>query len=159
MPVRPVFTSLRPTFRTSTLRTPLLGLLAFSLAACGGDQTQESPTTEAQPDAGSAAAPEIAAGPALGKYGCVESISRMRNGSFEFESEGRGYVTLREGGRYTDPFDVKGNYHYEEAGRETRFTGGALDGAVATPLEGEGPRLRVVIPTESGERRWSCSLT
>ncbi len=61
MPVRPVFTSLRPTFRTSTLRTPLLGLLAFSLAACGGDQTQESPTTEAQPDAGSAAAPEIAA--------------------------------------------------------------------------------------------------
>lgn len=48
------------------------------------------------------------------KYGCAESITHFRNGSYQYESGGRGYVTLQPGGRY-------------------------------------------VIPTKSGNRRWSCS--
>ena len=91
--------------------------------------------------------------PALAKYGCAESMPRFRNGAYEYESEGRGYVTLQPGGRYVDPFQKPGTFRV--AGDTVRFAGAALDGAVATPLK-EG-RLWVVIPTKSGNRRWSCS--
>lgn len=96
--------------------------------------------------------------PVPGKYGCSESISRMVNGSFEFTPEGRGYLTVDGQGGYVDPYGVRGTYQ-SEGSQESRFSGGALDNAAVTPLEGDEPRLWVVIPTESGERRWSCTLT
>ena len=137
--------------------TPLAALL-LSLSACtGGGAGQDEPVSAAEArnvPAAAAAGP----GPQPGKYGCAESIPRLVNGSFEYNSEGRGFITLEADGRYTDPAGVPGSYRYDQATEESRFSGGALDGAVATPLEGEGPRLWVVIPTESGERRWSCSL-
>ncbi len=122
-----------------------LGVPATPVAGGGG-----SPT-------GNPAAP--VGGPPAGKYGCSETISRYVNGSYEFEFEGRGFITLDGRGGYIDPFDVAGSYTHASDVDETRFAGGALDGAVGTPLEDEGPRLRVVIPTDSGERRWTCSLT
>ena len=81
-------------------------------------------------------AADAAGGPTPGKYGCSESIARMRDGSFEYEPQGRGFITLARGGRYTDPFGVEGTYRHDAAKQETRFTGGALDQAVATPLDG-----------------------
>lgn len=82
----------------------------------------------------------------------------MVNGSFEFTPEGRGYLTVDGQGGYVDPYGVRGTYQ-SEGSQESRFSGGALDNAAVTPLEGDEPRLWVVIPTESGERRWSCTLT
>ena len=92
--------------------------------------------------------------PAPGKYGCAETMPRYINGSFEYQIEGRGFVTLQPGGRYVDPFRVSGRY--QTKGDTTRFTGGALDGGFATPMKGN--RLWVVIPTPKKSRRWSCSL-
>lgn len=89
-----------------------------------------------------------------GKYGCTESMPRFIRGSYEYEIETRGFVTLERGGRYSDPFKVAGRY--ATRGDTTRFTGGALDRAVATPMKND--RLWVVIPTAKKERRWACGL-
>ncbi len=97
-----------------------------------------------------------AAAPELGQYGCIQSIPRYRNGSYEYEIETRGYIVLQAGGRYTDPYRVAGRYHYDASKESTHFTGGALDGATATPMKDN--RLWVVIPTKSGEMRWTCGL-
>lgn len=102
-----------------------------------------------------AALPSIAGAqtaPKPGKYGCSESIPRYRNGSFEYDTELRGYIVLEKGGRYTDPYRVAGTF--TTVGDTSRFKGGALDGAVATPMKND--RLWVVIPTAKRERHWSC---
>jgi hypothetical protein len=136
--------------------------LVLSLAGCAGADagqgSADSAANRAVASGAAAQAPDATGGPAPGKYGCSESVTRLRDGAFEYEPQGRGFVTLARDGRYTDPFGVEGTYRHDVTTQETRFTGGALDRAVATPLE-EGGRLRVVIPTESGERRWSCSPT
>lgn len=157
-----------PTFpkRTfTTLRSLSFVTALLILSGCAQDAPEEAsePATDESSSAvvaSPAGAPSTEAvdGPRLGKYGCAESISRMVNGSFEYSSEGRGFITLKAAGRYVDPFGVEGSYRHEQATQETRFTGGALDNAVAMPLEDDGSRVRVVIPTQSGERRWSCSL-
>lgn len=135
--------------------------VSVALAACG--ESDAAPAPAAEPTA-VAAAPEPPAavaeaegGPAQGKYGCIETVPRFRNGGYEFEFEPRGAVHLHGGGRYTDPFGNDGTWGHDATAGETRFTGGALDEAVATPMEDEPERIRVVIPTESGERRWTCS--
>lgn len=121
--------------------------------------SQGSATVET-PAGGNGAAAGVAApaagGPVLGKYGCTESIPRFRGGAYEYEIETRGFLQLQEGGRYTDPMGVAGRYRHDPLSEETHFEGGALHRAVATPLEADYPRLWVVIPTESGERRWAC---
>lgn len=141
-------------------------LLLGAAAACAPDKPAGGAGAAADvlADAGSpdgTAAPAVQAAavdwPEAGRYGCAESIPRMVAGSFEYSSEGRGFLAIDGRGGYTDPFGVDGSYRFDTATGESRFAGGALDGAVVTPLEGEGPRLWVVIPTESGERRWSCS--
>ena len=92
------------------------------------------------------------AGPKPGRYGCTESMPRFRNGAYEYETELRGYIVLQPGGRYTDPYRVSGRY--TTVGDTSRFTGGALDGAIVTPMKND--RLWVVIPTAKRDRRWSC---
>ena len=89
-----------------------------------------------------------------GKYGCTESHPRMRNGSWEYDIETRGFITLAADGNYVDPFKVAGTYRYDAAKKGSVFTKGALDGALVTPMKGN--RLWVVIPTAKGERRWAC---
>lgn len=127
-------------------------------ATDGAAAPANAETGAAAPAAPAAPAAALIDWPIPGKYGCSESISRMVNGSFEFTPEGRGYLTVDGRGGYVDPYGVQGSYR-SEGSQESRFTGGALDNAVVTPLEGDEPRLWVVIPTESGERRWSCTLT
>lgn len=144
------------------MRLPLLSL-AFVLAAC--DRPADARTGPAAAD--SASAPSVAApvpaapaaeGPiSPGKYGCSETIPRLRDGSYEYDFEPRGSMQLDAGGQYTDPFGNGGTYRYDDAAQAARFTGGALDGATATTMEDEPGRIRVVIPTSSGERRWTCS--
>lgn len=90
--------------------------------------------------------------PKPGKYGCTESIPRFRHGSYEYETELRGYIILEKGGRYTDPYRVAGRY--TTVGDTSRFKGGALDGAVVTPMKND--RLWVVIPAARRERHWAC---
>lgn len=90
--------------------------------------------------------------PKPGRYGCSESLPRFRGGGWEYEIETRGFVTLERGGRYVDPFKVAGRW--TTTGDTTRFTGGALDGAKATPMKND--RLFIVIPTAKKDRRWAC---
>ncbi|HEX6910526.1 MAG TPA: hypothetical protein VF142_09025, partial [Longimicrobium sp.] len=114
-------------------------------------QPSPAPVTSAEP-----AAAEAAGSIALGKYGCIETIPRFRNGSYEYEFEPRGAVALAADGAYTDPFGVAGTW--ARAGADSvRFAGGLLDGGSATPMEDEPDRIRVVIPAGERERRWSCS--
>lgn len=150
-----------PRARRSLVAAPLLLLSAFT---CGGDEPAPSPqavttpAVAAVPAVPPAAAP-VAGGPAPGKYGCSESIPRFVNGSYEYEAQGRGFVNIRPDGTYSDPFGVAGSYRHDAAAAETHFSGGALDGAVVTPLEDRPNRLWVVIPAGERERRWTCSLT
>lgn len=149
---------LRP---TATITILLAG--ATLLTACGGG-TEAAAREKGGATTAAAAAPtdgvrEAEAGwPRVGSYGCTETITRMRNGSYEFEFEPRGLVVLEAGGRYTDPFGVKGSYRTLASGDSATFTGGLLDGATATPLadEDEPDRIRIEIPTENRSRRWSC---
>lgn len=145
-------------FRTTLLLLPL----AVVLAACEPDAPNPpaAQAAPAQPSAAPAPAQPAAAetaGPiALGKYGCIETIPRFRNGSYEYEFEPRGAVTLAGGGAYTDPFGNAGTW--ARAGADSvRFAGGLLDGGSATPMEDEPDRIRVVIPADERERRWTCS--
>lgn len=125
-------------------------------AAAGTNQAAAPPAGRvlAPPAAAPATGAPSSAFPAPGKYGCVESISRFRNGSYEYDTELRGFIVIEAGGRYTDPFQVVGNFRPGPVEPSAIFSGGALDGATVTPLEED--RLWVVIPTVSGERRWSC---
>lgn len=152
----------------------MLGVLTLFLVTTGQASTEGcAPPPEAAPDAAPAAAvpaepaPEatapaaapVAAAPASGfpaegKYGCVQSIPRFRNGSYEYEIETRGFILVGPDGRYTDPYGVMGTYRAGPGSPSVVFAGGALDRATATPLE--EVRLWVIIPTESGEMRWSC---
>lgn len=151
----------------------IAGLVAGAtlLAACGGgaeaaargsnEATADAPAAQALPTGQALAkdSPEAtAAWPRVGSYGCAETITRMRNGSYEFEFEPRGLVVLEAGGRYTDPFGVKGSYRTLASGDSAAFTGGLLDRATATPIEDEPDRIRIEIPTENRSRRWTCSL-
>ncbi|MCP2013188.1 hypothetical protein L1280_000316 [Deinococcus sp. HSC-46F16] len=91
-----------------------------------------------------------------GKYGCTETQPRLVNGSWQFEFQARGAIQLQPDGRYVDPFGVTGRYTLNTGRTAATFSGGALGGGTATPIEGEVGRLRVTIPTASGERRWTC---
>jgi hypothetical protein len=142
------------TIRRLTSRSLVL-LAIGALAACTGKSDAEA----AGAGAPQGNAPTIAAGATTsagphGKYGCIQSVPRMVNGSWEYEAEQRGFITLTDG-RYTDPYQVAGTYRHDAATDSTFFTGAALDGGIATPLEER--RLWVVIPVADGrEDRWTC---
>lgn len=148
-------------------RLPSQAVLIVALAAftaCGDRDTDRAATPPgdapgtaapqaADPKRDAAAAPVTVAGP-HGKYGCIQTVPRMINGSWEYEIEQRGFITLANG-RYTDPYQVTGTYRHDSATDSTFFTGGILDGANATPMEDR--RLWVVIPLTGGrENRWTC---
>ena len=144
---------------TRLILVPLL----LSLAACEPAADARTAPAGADSSAGASATPAAApaaAGPiATGKYGCIETIPRLRNGSYEFEFEPRGAVQIGPGGQYTDPFGNEGTYRWDDAAQALWFSAGALDGGSATPMEDEPGRIRVVIPAGERERRWTCSLT
>ncbi|MGZ8491328.1 MAG: hypothetical protein ACXWZS_03880 [Gemmatirosa sp.] len=103
---------------------------------------------------GAAAAPRVAPVVA-GTYGCSESIFRLNRG---VEYEMRGSITLAAGGAYEYPgMRSRGRWRWDGASSAVRFTGGFLDGARATRLDGS-PKLRVELPTADPERprRWTC---
>ncbi|MFC4638619.1 hypothetical protein [Deinococcus hohokamensis] len=94
--------------------------------------------------------------PALGKYGCAESVPRYLNGSYTYEIQTRGYFNLGSGGSYKDVYGAAGRWRFDAATGLTHFSGAGFDRATAERMDGN--RLWVVIPTASGEMRWSCSL-
>lgn len=128
---------------------------ALDAPAPGAVGAPDTPAADASTSDASASA--TATGPATGprgKYGCIQTVPRMVGGSYEYEIEQRGFITLANG-RYTDPFQVSGTYRHDAATDSTFFTGGILDGANATPME--RGRLWVVIPVAGGrENRWTC---
>ncbi|WP_041227204.1 hypothetical protein [Deinococcus deserti] len=100
-------------------------------------------------------APKAAQAPTPGKYGCAETIPRFLNGSYTYEIETRGYFNLLAGGTYKDVYGGAGRWRLDPATGLTHFSGSGFDRATAELLE--GGRLWIVIPTASGERRWTCS--
>ncbi|GGK23362.1 hypothetical protein GCM10008955_16200 [Deinococcus malanensis] len=93
--------------------------------------------------------------PAPGKYGCAQSVPRFLNGSYTYEIETRGYFNLLSGGAYKDVYGAAGRWRFDAATGLTHFSGSGFDRATAELLE--GGRLWIVIPTASGEMRWTCS--
>ncbi|MPY65971.1 hypothetical protein F8S09_04570 [Deinococcus sp. SDU3-2] len=148
-----------------TGKTPLAGLwaddgdgvvLGWCTLSAGAAAPRTSPAAPApRPAAAPVPTPQVSAIQS-GKYGCTETQPRLVNGSWQFEFQSRGVVQLQADGRYVDPFGVAGRYGLNAARTVATFSGGALGGGTATPIEGEVGRLRVVIPTASGERRWTC---
>jgi hypothetical protein len=95
----------------------------------------------------------FAGAPLVGRYGCTQSV-RVSGG---YQPEMRGSVTLQSGGRYTYVMGKPGRHAYDAATGVTTFTGGFLDGATATDIDGKRNRLFITTLPESGRGRWACS--
>ncbi|MFC4426353.1 hypothetical protein [Deinococcus navajonensis] len=129
-------------------------------AAANKPATPAKPGTPAARPPTPAPAPTAKPGaqsPALGKYGCAESVPRYLGGSYTSQIETRGYFNLGSGGSYKDVYGAAGRWRFDAATGLTHFSGAGFDRATAERMDGN--RLWLVIPTASGEMRWSCSLT
>lgn len=91
-----------------------------------------------------------------GKYGC--SVSKYRNGSYEYS--GKGSFVLAKDGTYTYHGFEKpsaGKFVKDSSG-VVSFKGGYFNGGKATPIGGQENRYYLVFPTIP-DGRWTCSCT
>lgn len=95
----------------------------------------------------------------MGRYGCSES--RYNAGSGMYEYDAKGTIVLEGDGRYTylglSRPSLGRHKAAAEGGGKLSFTGGHLDGGVATPVEGRPGRFHLTAPAIGS--RWTCGVS
>ena len=92
--------------------------------------------------------------PIAGKYGCTQSIWHPSG----YEIEQRGFITLGANGSYHYAMGTAGRWRYDATKGVTTFTGGYMDGATATSVDGRRDRIFLVPWTRSERKgRWTCT--